>query len=57
MSDHRAVSSQFSHAAIFRFESQDAVMETKAHSVYPNLSVAKRDSRSVRKGIFHKEGE
>jgi hypothetical protein len=32
-------------------------METKAHSVYPNLSVAKRDSRSVRKGIFHKEGE
>ena len=32
-------------------------METKTHSAHPNPSVAKRDVRSARKGIFRKEGE
>ena len=32
-------------------------METKTHSAHPNPSVAERDVRSARKGIFRKEGE
>jgi len=36
---------------------ESRLMETKIHPAYPNPSVAKRDSRSARKGIFRKEGE
>jgi hypothetical protein len=32
-------------------------METKTHSGHPKPSVANRDARSARKGIFRKEGE
>jgi len=57
MSNRRAVSSNFHHAAIFCFKAQDVLMETKTHSGHPKPSVANRDARSARKGIFRKEGE
>src|SRR5262249_62293260 len=33
------------------------LMDTKTHSAHPNPSVANRDIRSARTGIFRKEGE